>query len=206
MFTTAQAAEIGIARKTLSGLAMSGAIERLAQGVYRMAGAPEAVLEIDTVRVHWLALGGTASVVAAGRSAAALHNIGDWFPEMTEFVCSSRRTTRLEGIRIRVRRLEPGDIMLVDGMPTMSVERTIVDLVESGEDLSLVADALGQAAQRGSVLRPKRLGELLEPLSSRHREPTGTTLMERLLAVSGAPLSETARPQRPVSSTRTATT
>lgn len=206
MFTTAQAAEIGIARKTLSGLVTSGAIERLAQGVYRMAGAPEAVLEIDTIRVHWLALGGTASVVAAGTSAAALHNIGDWFSEMTEFVSSSRRTTRLEGVRIRVRSLEAGDFMLVDGMPTMSVERTIADLVESGEDLSLVADALGHAAQRGSVLRPKRLGELLEPLSSRHREPTGTALMERLLAVSGAAPHETARPQRAVSSTRTATT
>lgn len=75
MVTTAQAAEVGVTRKTLSKLTASGALERLAQGVYRMAGAPVAMLEIDVIRVHWLALGGKASIVAAGKSAAALHNM-----------------------------------------------------------------------------------------------------------------------------------
>ncbi|MEJ1092051.1 type IV toxin-antitoxin system AbiEi family antitoxin domain-containing protein, partial [Microbacterium istanbulense] len=42
MFTTAQATAAGVARKSLSGLANAGAIERVAQGVYRMAGSPAA--------------------------------------------------------------------------------------------------------------------------------------------------------------------
>ncbi len=49
MVTTAQAANAGISRKALSSLTTSGALERLAQGVYRMAGAPAAMLEIDTI-------------------------------------------------------------------------------------------------------------------------------------------------------------
>ena len=101
MVTTAQAANAGISRKTLSSLTTSGALERLAQGVYRMAGAPAAMLEIDTIRIHWLALGGTTSLIAAGRSAAALHEIGDWLPGASEFVAATRRTTRCRSRRSR---------------------------------------------------------------------------------------------------------
>lgn len=180
MVTTAQADEAGVSRKTLSSLTASGALERLAQGVYRMAGAPAAMMEIDTIKVHWLALGGRTSLVAAGRSAAALHEIGDWFPGASEFVAATRRTTRIDGVRIRIRSLEAADTVFVDGMPTMSVERTIADLVESREDLSLVSDAVAQAIQRGILLRPNRLQEMLEPLARRYREPSGAALVDRL--------------------------
>lgn len=166
MVTTAQAANAGISRKTLSSLTTSGALERLAQGVYRMAGAPAAMLEIDTIRIHWLALGGTTSVIAAGRSAAALHEIGDWLPGASEFVAATRRTTRIDGVRIRIRSLEAEDTVFVDGMPTMTVERTIADVA--------------QAIQRGTLLRPNRLKEMLEPLAHRYREPSGAALVERL--------------------------
>lgn len=60
MFTTAQAAEVGVPRKLLSSLSASGAIERLAQGVYRMAGVPPAEHHIESIRAHWLAVGGSA--------------------------------------------------------------------------------------------------------------------------------------------------
>jgi len=180
MVTTAQAAEVGVSRKTLSNLAASGALERVAQGVYRMAGAPTGMLEVDTIRIHWLALGGTASVIASGKSAAALHEIGDWLPGASEFVAATRRTTRIDGVRIRVRSLAAEDIVFVDGMPSMSVERTIADLIESREDLSLVSDAVAQAIQRGILLRPNRLKEMLEPLARRYREPSGAALMDGL--------------------------
>lgn len=184
MVTTAQAADVGVSRKTISSLTASGALERLAQGVYRMAGAPEAMLEIDTIRIHWLALGGTASIVAAGKTAAALHEIGDWFPGTSEFVAPTRRTTRIDGIRIRIRSLEAEDTVFVDGMPTMTVERTIADLVEAWEDLSLVSDAAAHAMHRGILLRPARLRELLEPLSRRNGEQSAEALMAIL---TGAP-------------------
>lgn len=185
MVTTAQADEVGVSRKTLSGLTASGALERLAQGVYRMAGAPAAMLEIDTIRVHWLALGGTASVIAAGRSAAALHEIGDWLPGASEFVAATRRTTRIDGVRIRVRSLAAEDIVFVDGMPSMTVERTIADLVESREDLSLVSGALRHAAIAGKLTAPVRLDRLLQPLARRNGALNGDDLAERLMQIGG---------------------
>jgi hypothetical protein len=40
LVTTAQAEDAGVSRKQLARMASAGAIERVAQGVYRMAGAP----------------------------------------------------------------------------------------------------------------------------------------------------------------------
>ncbi|MFV4914394.1 type IV toxin-antitoxin system AbiEi family antitoxin domain-containing protein [Microbacterium lacticum] len=185
MVTTAQASEVGVSRKTLSALTVSGALERLAQGVYRMAGAPVAMLEIDTIRVHWVALGGTKSLVAAGKSAATLHEIGDWFPGASEFVSPARRTTRIDGVRIRIRSLEAADTVFVDGMPTMTVERTIADLVESREDLSLVSGALRDAAMAGKLTAPRRLGRLLQPFARRNGALNGEDLAERLMHIGG---------------------
>lgn len=186
MITTAQAVDAGVPRKVLSGLVASGAIERLAQGVYRMAGAPAAEHEVDVVRVRWLALGGvTRHVVAAGRTAAALHGIGDWFPAESEFVTPNRRTTRLSDVRLRMRRVDEEDIVYVDGLPAMTVERTIADLVEAREDPSLMADALRHAVQRGTFLRPRRLAQLLESLAHRNGEASGAALAGRLILAGG---------------------
>lgn len=195
MFTTAQAAEVGVPRKLLSSLSASGAIERLAQGVYRMAGVPPAEHQIESIRPHWLAVGGSAEagVVAAGTTAATLHGIGDWFPAESAFVTSTRRTTRLPDVRLRIRRLDEEDVVYVDGLPSMTVERTIADFVEAREEPSLVADALRHAAQRGILLRPRRLARLLEPLARRNGEATGDALAGRLLLSAGLDESWTAR-------------
>lgn len=195
MFTTAQAAEVGVSRKVLSGLVASGAIERLAQGVYRIAGALAADdPAIDTIRVHWLALGGAArTVVAAGKSAAALHGIGDWFPSSSDFVTPERRTTRLSHVRLRIRRVDDADVTGVHGLPAMTVERTIADLVEAWEDLSLVADALEHAMHQGVLLWPRRLTELLEPLARRNHMESGAKFADRLLREAGADESWLAR-------------
>lgn len=187
MFTTAQAADADVPRKVLSGLAAAGAIERLAQGVYRMAGAPPAEHQVDAIRIHWLAVGGMAGagVVAAGKTAATLHRIGDWFPTESEFVTPSRRTTRLSDVKLRIRRLDEEDVVYVDGLPSMTIERTIADLVEAREDPSLIADALQHAVQRGTLLRPRRLAQLLEPLAHRNGDESGAALAERLVLAGG---------------------
>src|ERR1700677_265853 len=88
LVTTAQAEDAGVSRKQLARMASAGAIERVAQGVYRMAGAPPQ--DHEATYATWLALGGAtasrtetgvAPVVAAGVTAAVVHGIGDFFPE-----------------------------------------------------------------------------------------------------------------------------
>lgn len=188
LFTTAQAQKIGISRKTLSGLAASGGIRRVGQGVYRVAGAPEA--ELDYLYVPWLALGGATlprsasgapAVVVAGESAAITHGIGDWFPGIREFVVPSRRTTRLHDVRLRIRSLDPSEVMYIDGLPALTVERTIADLVEQWVDRSLVVDALADAGAQGKLVSTRRLAHHLEPLAHAHGADSGTALADQLL-------------------------
>ncbi|MFT4218634.1 MAG: type IV toxin-antitoxin system AbiEi family antitoxin domain-containing protein [Micropruina sp.] len=54
--TTTQAEMVGVSRKQLSRMASAGALERVAQGVYRMAGAPPQ--DNEAIYATWLALGG----------------------------------------------------------------------------------------------------------------------------------------------------
>jgi hypothetical protein len=109
-----------------------------------MAGSPTAEVELDTIRIHWLALGGAMrpptdsgvpALVAAGKTAARIHQIGDWFSGASIFIVPERRVTRLNDVRLRVGALSPEEVTIVDGLSAMTVERTIADLIATGEDL-----------------------------------------------------------------------
>ncbi|AXT84665.1 transcriptional regulator [Aeromicrobium sp. A1-2] len=191
LFTTAQAEAAGIARKQLSRMASTGAIERLAQGVYRMAGSP--AQEHESIYATWLALGGAsapraatgvAAIVAAGTTAAIAHDIGDFFPSGYDFIVPSRKGTRLPGVRLRIRTLSRDDVIPVAGLPTLTVERTIADLVDIGTDASLVADALRDAVRADKLVAPDRLVDHLSPIANR-RKTTGSALANDLFELAG---------------------
>jgi len=175
LFTTAQATSAGISRKQLVRLTTSGVIERVAHGVYRTAGAPPQPHE--SIYATWLSLGGATAartesgvspLVAGGVTAAVMHEIGDFFLDGLDFIVPSRKGTRLPGVRLRIRHLYPADVIPVNGLPTLTVERTLLDLIELGADTSLVTDALRDAVRQGKVTRPERLRSDLATLGTRH--------------------------------------
>ena len=199
LFTTAQAEAAGVARKQLVRMAASGAIERLAHGVYRTAGAPPQTHE--AIYATWLALGGAtpartesgvAPLVAAGVTAAVVQEIGDFFLDGLDFIVPARKGTRLPDVRLRIRHLSPEDVVPVNGLPTLTVERTITDLVEIGTDTSLVADALRDAVRMGKVVAPERLLADLSALASR-RGNDADRLAEELIGLVGAPVERSDR-------------
>ncbi len=203
MVTSAQAGLHGITRLDLSRLAKAGHLERLAHGVYKDAGAPGD--PFDDLRAAWLStepkIMGEArikdredGVVAASASAARLHDIGDLWADRHEFVSPKRRQSQRTEIRYRQRTLDPRDVTLVDGLPAMTVERTIADLVDEIGDLSLVADALRDAALKRNLDVP-RLQELLAPLARRHglRSGDGVALLNQLLQIAGIDRDTVAR-------------
>jgi predicted transcriptional regulator of viral defense system len=186
LVTTAQAEDAGVSRKQLSRMASAGAIERVAQGVYRMAGAPPQ--HHEAIYATWLALGGAtadrtetgvAPVVAAGVNAAAVLGIGDFFPSGFDFMVPARKGTRLPGVRLRIRRLTRDEVIPVGGLPALTVERTIADLVEIGTDLSLVAGAVRDAVRAGQLVAPDRLVCYLDPIAAR-RKSDGRALASNL--------------------------
>jgi len=192
LITTAQAEQIGVSRRTLSRLAGSGALIRVAQGVYRMAGAPEA--DLEWIYSAWMALGGAQyptprgevpPLVAAGETAAHVHRIGDWFPGTREFLVPARRGTRLDDVKLRILKLTPAEVMIVDGLPTLTVERTVADLMAQWTDRSLVIDALRQAFEQGKLVSPRRLAEHLEPIARAHQFADGIDMATDMMAEAG---------------------
>lgn len=203
MVTTAQAVARGVTRLDLSRLAEDSQLVRLAHGVYRDAGAPAD--EFESLRAVWLStdpsslaeerlsdlIGG---VVVSGASAASLHRVGDLPADRHEFSAPVRRQSQRPEIRYRQRRLDPGDVTIVNGLPVTTIEQTVADLVEARIDLSLVADALRDAT-RNRRLDLGRLEELLSPLAARHgfRKGDGQALLDRLMAIAGLDASSLAK-------------
>jgi hypothetical protein len=195
MVTSAQAGMHGITRLDLSRLAADGQLERLAHGVYKDAGAPAG--PYDDLKAAWLGTDPTkpgearikdlaSGVVVAGASAAELHGIGDLRPLRHEFVSPGRRQSQRSAIRYRQRTLDPRDVTLVDGLPVMTMERTIADLTEEVGDLSLVADALRDASHKRD-LNLERLRSLLAPLAQRNglKNGDGAALLDRQMEIAG---------------------
>lgn len=196
MVTTAQAESVGVSRIQMSRMARSGSLVRVIQGVYRVAGAPEHPQE--PVLAAWLALGGATrspdddvpAVVAAGATAAELHRIGHLWPDPLDFIVPVRRSTRHLGVRLRTARLEAHEVTFSDGIPALTVERTIADLTDVLGDLSLVAEVVRDAVDQGRLVSPAQLVCYLEPLATRHRMPSGHDLAQKLFDLSGsAPVS-----------------
>jgi predicted transcriptional regulator of viral defense system len=191
LVTTAQAEDVGVSRKQLARMASAGAVERVAQGVYRMAGAPQQ--DHQAIYTAWLGLGGAttpraesgvAPVVAAGQTAAVVHGIGDFLPAGFDFIVPARKGTRLPGVRLRIRQLTDDEVIPVGGLPALTVERTLADLVEIGTDLSLVAGAARDAVRAGKLVAPDRLASYLGPVAAR-RNSDGRALARDLLELAG---------------------
>ncbi|TWE13188.1 type IV toxin-antitoxin system AbiEi family antitoxin domain-containing protein [Rudaeicoccus suwonensis] len=203
MVTSAQAGIHGITRLELSRLAADGQLERLAHGVYKDAGVPAG--QHDDLKAAWLSTDpktmGEArikdlanGVVVAGESAAGLHGIGDLRALRHEFVSPARRQSQRSAIRYRQRKLASRDVMLVDGLPVMMMERTIADLVEEVGDLSLIADTLRDASRKRD-LDLARLRSLLAPFAQRYglKKGDGASLLDRLMEIAGIDSKAVAR-------------
>jgi hypothetical protein len=154
MITTAQAAASGVSAQTVARMAHDGQLERLAHGIYRLAGTPPHA--DDEVRALWLAIDPqrTASeriaaadvAVVSYRSAAVLHRLGDVDADVVEFTVASRHQTRRGDVRIHRGTVDASDKTLVDGLPVTTPLRTISDLaaarLDRGHLAGVVRDAL----------------------------------------------------------------
>ncbi len=191
MITSAQANARGVSHMNLTRLADSGDLVRLSHGIYKDAGAPGG--EHDELRAAWLASEPArlawdrlqdkpATVVVSGESAAALHGIGNFRATRSEFTTPSRKQTQRPDVRYRTRVLKPDEVTIREGLPVMTAERTIADLVEQRAQLDHIGDALRDAA-RTSRLDTDRLAEMLAPLAERngHAKRDGNALLEELL-------------------------
>ncbi|MHA6798527.1 type IV toxin-antitoxin system AbiEi family antitoxin domain-containing protein [Bounagaea algeriensis] len=203
MVTTSQARQLGVETVTLTRLVEQGLLLRLRHGVYAVAAAEEA--DHADLKAAWLALNPKVAAwrrpmldpdggVVSHRSATLLHELGDLAADKIEVSVPRRRTMRDPAVRLRVRALEPGDVILVEGLPVTTIERTVVDLLEDHVDASHVAPIIHEASLDGR-LDLDSLAARIGGYSRRYGLATGDGrgLLDHLLAqVSDASPSERA--------------
>ena len=152
MFTSAQAVNLGVERMTVSRLLKHNQISQVVRGVYRFNTAP--IFREEDIYATWLSFepkipsfdreDSCNDFVASCNTAAWLLNLGELEPEPMVFSHYKRRQTR-KNIRFIKRDLTASDVEIVAGIPTTTPRITIVDLLQAGEDLSLVSSVLRDA-------------------------------------------------------------
>ena len=185
MFTTAQAQGAGVERYAVSRLEKLGNIERLAKGVYRMGGAPGQ--REEDVFAAWLSLNpgrrpgsppAERDPIAMGATAAWLHRIGEVGPTPYEFCTDERRQTQRPDLVLRKRKIDAADVTVVSGIPATTPSRTVIDLIDYGEDLSLIANVLNDALARELVTDEARLKKEIDSRATRAGLSKGSSLYE----------------------------
>jgi predicted transcriptional regulator of viral defense system len=163
--TTAQAAEVGVSRQQLSYLARTGALQRVAQGIYRLYRFPAQRFEDVIVACLWVG----DDAVASHDTALAVYDLTDAMPAVIHVSTPRLFRGQRRGIVVHTAPLGDGERAERVGVPVTTVERTITDvLARSGEELA--SSGAEQALAQGLVTR-RRLrtaltghGDLGQPL------------------------------------------
>lgn len=125
VFTEAQAIAAGLTERTLRSRVQSGVFERVYPGVLRVAGTPRS-WHSDAIAAVFSA---PEPAAASHETAAYLWGLTSTAPKAIEVVAIRHR--RVHRARFTVHEskdLRLSDIVLVDGIPTTTAARTIVDL------------------------------------------------------------------------------
>ena len=175
LFTASQALAEGASRTQLSRMVANGRIEPASYGVYRMADGQET--PYAATKAAWLSLSPKLTAfdrlrarprdaVVAGRTAACMHGDAGFYETPFTFnIAASKRTAR-EAVVLHAWPVEERDVLLIEGLPVTSIERTVADLVREREDPSLVGGFIIGVCSRGHIMDEVRLAELLAPLAS----------------------------------------
>ena len=171
IFTTAQAARLGVGRTQISRMAAGGTVEQVRRGTYRYAVGEET--SHSYAKAAWLACYPKLTAaerlrerphdaVLACNTAASLHGIGDLHEDPYTFIVRSRRQTSASDLSFHLWDLDERDVTYVEGLPVTTMERTIADLVRERHDPDHVARAAQAAYLKGASVA--RINELLGEL------------------------------------------
>ena len=153
LITRRQAADLaGVPPTTLDRLsALGGLLERVAHGVYRLAGAP--VPDHLDLRSAWLQLAPAVPAwertpiegIVSHRSAASLYPIGDLPADRHEFTLPGRHQSRRPDVRLH--KGSPAEVAWINlrGLPATRPSQIASDLLRDHEEPEAVARVVTEA-------------------------------------------------------------
>jgi Transcriptional regulator, AbiEi antitoxin len=206
LVTRRQAELAGVGTTTLERLAApGGSLERVARGVYQVAGAP--IPDHRDLKAAWLQLAPAVPAwertvhqgAVSHRSAAAAYGLGHLTADWHEFTVPERRQTRRSDVRFHVGPLRDAEWIVLRGLLVTRPSRIASDLLRDHEDPESVAqlivdsirgvfdypgtfaDALGDQAHRFGLRRGDGLG-LLRWLLGLTSDPQAPRWLEEAIA------------------------
>lgn len=198
LVTRRQAERADVSQATVQRLATTGVLDRVAQGVYRLTGAPPP--DHLELRAAWLQLAPEVPAwertpeqgIVSYRSAAALYGLGHLPADRHEFTLPVRRQSRRKDVRLHHRSVSPSEWIVLHGMPVTRPSRVAADLLADKEDPEAVAQVIADAI-RSIYDYPGTFADALAPHAARFglRRGDGLALLRWLLDLVGDP--ETSR-------------
>lgn len=195
LLTRRQAAVAGVSAATLDRITgTDGVLERIAHGVYHLAGAP--LPDHVELRAAWLQLAPETVAwerrpeqgIVSRRSAAAVYGVGHLPADAHDFTFPDRRQSRRSDVRLHRRRLADSEWILLRGLPVTRPSRIAPDLLDDREDPEAVAQVIADAI-RGAYDYPGTFAGALAPHATRFglRRGDGLALLGWLLDLVGDP-------------------
>ena len=195
LVTRRQLQAAGIGSTTLERLtAPGGALERVARGVYQLAGAP--IPDHRELLAAWLQLAPeipvwerqSAQGVVSHRSAASVFELGHLPADHHEFTVARRHQTRRPDVRIHVLPLSDSEWVSVRGLPVTRPSRIAADLIRDREDPEAVAQIVTEAIRRIKDY-PGTFADAFGPYAATFglRRDDGLAVLRWLLDLTGDP-------------------
>lgn len=195
LVTRRQLRDAGLGATTLDRLtANGGALERVAHGVYQVAGAP--VPDHRELRAAWLQLAPQipaweripAQGIVSHRSAASVFGLGHLPADQHEFTVAGRHQTRRPDVRIHTRPVSDAERVNMGGLPVTRPSRIAADLLRDREDPEAIAQIITEAIRRVNDY-PATFADALVPHAASYgfRRDDGLALLRWLLDLAGDP-------------------
>ncbi|MGH9223538.1 MAG: type IV toxin-antitoxin system AbiEi family antitoxin domain-containing protein [Acidimicrobiales bacterium] len=193
--TRRQAERAGVSAATLDRITGGdGILERVAHGVYHLAGAP--LPDHVALRAAWLQLEPNTLAwerrpdqgVVSHRSAGALYGLGHLPADSHDFTLPQRRQSRRPDVRLHRRRLRDSEWAVLHGLPVTRPPRIAADLLGDREDPEAVAHVVADAI-RDAHDYPGDFADALAAYAARFglRRGDGLALLRWLLDLTGDP-------------------
>jgi predicted transcriptional regulator of viral defense system len=179
LFTSKEARALGIQDSVLVRLKQRGRLERMSRGVYRIAHYPAERLAQYREAILWVqASNGPERIALSHETALLLYGISDANPSrvnLTVPVSARLRRAHPKWIAIHRADLAPDDIQQHEGMPVTTVERSIMDVLDTIPRIEIARQAITDALRKGLLDQAQASGLRRRINRSSHSESTSSS-------------------------------
>jgi len=154
-FTTSQARVVGYSWERLSNLTKTNKFIRIEKGLYRLNNFPFSSNEDLFLAI----LKSGPKSILSHETALSVYELSDVLPGEIHIIIPKTRSRRRKHVKYHIQKISDDEITKYKGLPITTVERTIIDVLNSGGDILQVKKAIIEALNRGMTTKAHLLAQ-----------------------------------------------